>query len=760
VWLVSRKVSELAEMACDAAVVQRGVDPFRYSRLLVEFSDVVRRNGYRSALPGLAITGHSWLTRRIDHIIAMSSVPPRRLAKPVTTLLLLGTPLMAAAATFQFSERGGLRILTEAVEVRASAAVSSTLQSIIQVAAKFNPVPMISQALPQNGLPAQAAPFSSEAFLNTHCVNCHSTTARMGSFTLSNLDLTNLRTNADVWEKVILKLRSGVHMDVLEQSPGNARPQPSEVRNLVQWLEDGLDRLPPVYQGSPTSRPLNRTEYGKAIRELLGLQVDIALLLPPDEGAYFFDNIASVLEAQRKRILPETWTSAAEKITELAMASPASRSQILSCRPSVPAEEDNCATAIFTSLAAAAYRGKETPEDIARLVEAYRTARNRSRYMLEFQTGIKAALVSLLSNRKFLYRDELEPANLSAGQSYAVSDLDLAARLSFFLWSSGPDSRLVELAKQGRLKDPAILESEVRRMLQDPRSGALAVNFAEQWLGLRRLQTIDPLPVFREFDEALRAGMKREVELFFDSVVHEDRSVLDLLNGDYTFVNDRLARHYGIPNVMGDQFRRVVLGPEFDNRRGLLGKAAVLTATSMPTRTSIVTRGKWVLDSILGVGPPDPPPNVPPMPEKIAGRTSDPTLRDLMAQHNSVDRCRNCHRLFDPIGIALENFDAIGTWRITDEGKPIDASVEFLDGTRIDGPADLRRVLNARSELFVRTLTQKLLTYGLGRGATYQDMPAVRAVTREAAAENYRFSSIVLGIVKNPVFQMNVKRGN
>jgi hypothetical protein len=393
------------------------------------------------------------------------------------------------------------------------------------------------------------------------------------------------------------------------------------------------------------------------------------------------------------------------------------------------------------------------------LMGFYRSGRREG----DFDRGVEMALARILASPQFLYRIEEEPSNLEAGQPYRITDVDLASRLSFFLWSRGPDDELIRLAVQGRLRDPRTLERQTRRMLQDPRSEALAVNFAGQWLNLRGLQSVGPLPMlYPDFDDPLRQAMRREVELLVESIIREDRSVVDLLTADYTFVNERLARHYGIPNVYGSQFRRVTLGSDMEVRRGLLGKGAFLAATSKPERTSPVTRGKWIMTNLLGMSPPDPPADVPPLKPRsgdAAGNTHDRTMRDKMLEHRVRADCVQCHRLMDPIGFALENFDAIAAWRSHDEGTPIDASGELFDATRIDGPVDLRNWLTGYSNQFASVVVEKLLTYALGRGVEHQDMPLVRSIAREGAAGGNRFSTLVLGVVKSEPFQMNLKVG-
>jgi mono/diheme cytochrome c family protein len=445
-------------------------------------------------------------------------------------------------------------------------------------------------------------------------------------------------------------------------------------------------------------------------------------------------------------------------------ASPAtdspSRRRIFVCRPTGAASEAACARRIVTNLATRAFRRPATATEVEMLMEFYRSGRAVG----EFDRGIEMVLARILASPHFVYRIEEEPADVKPGEAYRLSDVDLASRLSFFLWSTGPDDELMRLAGEERLRDPAVLERQVRRMLQDPRSEALAVNFAGQWLNLRGLQSVGPLPMlYPDFDDPLRQAMRREVELLFDTMVREDRSVVELLTADFTFVNERLARHYGIPNIYGSQFRRVPLGPEFDARRGLLGKGAFLATSSKPERTSPVTRGKWIMTNILGVSPPDPPAEVPPLKPRAAdaaGNTREHTMREKMLEHRVRADCIQCHRLMDPIGFALENFDAIATWRTEDEGTRIDGSGEVFDNTRIDGPSGLRNWLTTGySDQFASVVVEKLVIYALGRGIEYQDMPLVRSIRREAARSNNRFSAIVTGIVKSKPFQMNRRGG-
>ncbi len=429
-----------------------------------------------------------------------------------------------------------------------------------------------------------------------------------------------------------------------------------------------------------------------------------------------------------------------------------SRRQILVCRPASSADELTCAKKIIGALARRAYRRPVTDGDLQSLIEFYQRGRNEGG---NFESGIEAAVQLILASPDFLFRFEPDPDSVAADAVYRIGDLQLASRLSFFLWSSIPDEELLNLASQGRLKEPVVLERQVRRMLADPRSKALVDNFAGQWLYLRNLKTINPdFETFPDFDDNLRQAMKRETELFIDSIMREDKSVMDLLNANYTFLNERLARHYGIPGIYGTDFRRVTL--KEDARRGLLGQASILTVTSYPTRTSPVQRGKWILTNVLGIPPNPPPPNIPALKER--SDTGKPTtLRERMEEHRTNPTCAGCHRMMDPIGFSLENFDALGQWRTTDEGVKIDPSGTVFNGAKVDGPASLRQMLTSRPEVFVGVLIEKMLTYGLGRGVQYYDMPAVRSVVRDAGHNDFRFSSIVLGIVKSAPFQMKVK---
>ncbi len=436
-----------------------------------------------------------------------------------------------------------------------------------------------------------------------------------------------------------------------------------------------------------------------------------------------------------------------------------SRRRIFTCRPSgndtgqgaARVSEAACARRIVRTLARRAYRRPVSTVDLEPLMSFYEEGRRER----GFERGIQLALERILASPAFSFRAEPDPPGVRSGSAYPLGDLELASRLSFFLWSSIPDDELIDLASRGQLRQPAVLEAQTRRMLADPRSQALVINFAGQWLQLRNLRnTLPNSTAFPDFDDNLRQAFLRETELLFETVMRGDRSVLELLNADYTFVNERSARHYGIAGVYGSQFRRVPVPS--DARRGLLGQGSLLTVTSHADRTSPVLRGKWILENLLGTPPPPPPADVPPLKEDEEG--SAPTsVRQRLEQHRANPVCAGCHKLMDPLGFALENFDAVGAWRNTDAGAPIDASGQLVDGSTVDGVVALRQSLLKHPDAFVTTMTEKLLTYALGRGLTPADMPAVRQVVRGAAADDYRFAYLILGIVRSTPFQMKLK---
>jgi len=771
------------------------------------------------------------------------------------------------------------------------------------------------EARGQSAAPAPAPPASHRATIDRYCVSCHNDKAKTGGLSLETADLANVGAAPDVWEKVVRKVRVGM-------MPPQGAPAPdAQTRGaLVASLTAALDAHAKTHPepGRALVHRLNRTEYGNAVRDLLALEVDPAALLPADDSAYGFDNVADVLGVSP--LLLERYISAAGKVTALAIGDPEigeasetfrvrqdasqdkhveglpigtvggmlarttlpldgeyviqprlfrtnlgamrgleyphqleitvdgarvhlatfggdddfkaslrnptlagddvenrsrvrvklaagphtigvafiekpaaqnswrlqpfirsshdtfdptgyphidvfsvtgpynatgpgdtpSRRRIFSCRPATAADEESCARSIVTRLARTAYRGQATPEDLSRLMAFYAEGRRAG----NFERGVQLALQRMLASAKFALRIERDPVGAAPGSVYPLADLDVASRLSFFLWSSLPDDELLKVAEQGRLKSPVVLRQQVRRMLADPKSEAMVANFAGQWLYVRNLKNMVPLSTeFVDFDDNLRRAFATEAELFFASVLRENRSVLDLMTADYTFVNERLARHYGIPEVYGSHFRRVTLTD--DARRGILGKGAVLMVTSHTDRTSPVVRGKWVLDNLLGAPPPPMPANVPPLDEngQQAGRVL--TMRERMEAHRRNPVCANCHKIMDPIGLALENFDAVGAWRTVEggtHGTAIDSSGVLLDGTAVDGVVSLRKALLKDPEIFVGTVVEKLMTYGLGRGVAAGDMPTVRAIVRATAPQNYRFVSLIDGIVTSPAF--------
>ena len=763
--------------------------------------------------------------------------------------------------------------------------------------------------------PAASEPQSHRALLDKYCVTCHSDRLKTANLSLQGLDLGHVADHAEVWEKVIRKLRAGVM-----PPPDLPRPSLAEYEGLRDWLETEIDRAAAKKPnpGTVVLHRLNRTEYANVIRDLLDLRIDATTLLPPDDSANGFDNIAGSLTLSPT--LLESYTTAAARVARMAVGywkSPteatylaasdasqnhrldgmpfatrggivaqhefpadgeyrfsiqnfgigsfipgeqlaliidgervhvwpyrgvglavgmtadtdgtlevtvpvragsrlvgatfvatnyrpsldiirhyvrqslenntipqlqyypaigfvriqgpfnaqrppdsASRRRIFVCRPSASVGETACARQILTAIARRAYRRPPTGPEIATLMTFFGEGRTGA----SFEDGIEYSLRFLLSSPQFLVRAEREPGTLRAGQSYRVTDLELASRLSFFLWSSIPDDELITVAAQGRLSQPAVLGQQVRRLLTDPRSEALVSNFGQQLLYLRNLPATSPDGIFYpNWDDELRQGLKRESELFFESILREDRSVLDLLTADYTFVNERLAKHYGIPNVYGARFRRVTLPPEMDYRRGLLGKGSFLAVTwTQNFRTSPVKRGVWVLENILGTPPPEPPAAVPALDDTKSADGKALTLRQQMTMHRTNPPCAGCHSIMDPIGFALENFDADAGWRTKqggDGGMPIDATVKLYDGQEIDGPAELRTALMRYSPQFVRMFIEKLMTYAVGRGMEYTDMPTIRAIARGVGEDQDRFSAIVLGVVRSPQFQMRAKSG-
>jgi hypothetical protein len=771
---------------------------------------------------------------------------------------------------------------------------------------------------------ASSSAESQRALVQQYCVTCHNDRAKQGNLSLEKEDIAAVGDHPEVWEKVVRKLRAGVM-----PPPGVRRPPLAEYEGLRDWLETEIDRKATRNPGAIVLHRLNRTEYANAVRDLLDLEIDASALLPPDDSARGFDNIAGSLTLSPT--LLEAYVTAATRVSRMAVGywktpteskyiaqGDTSQSQQLDglpigtrggmlvphnfpadgeyifeiqnygigsyipgeklelsidgervklfdyvgiglsqgmsgegdgkleitlpvkagsrmvgatfvgaaslrpsldsirhfertslennsisqlqyppligflriqgpfqpkrpedsrsirkvflCRPKEPMEEEPCAKQILTTLARRAYRRPAAAADVDALMGFYREGRRTG----AFEDGIELALRRILASPQFLVRAERDPANVAAGQSYRITDLELASRLSFFLWSSVPDDELINVASQNRLNNPTVLEQQVRRMLADPKSAALVENFAAQYLYLRNLPATSPAGVFYpDWDHELRVGFQREAELLFDSIIREDRNVVDLLTADYTFLNERLARHYGIPNILGSNFRRVMLGPEFDYRRGILGKGSFLSITWVQNfRTSPVKRGVWVLENILGTPPPEPPPNVPPLEDTKGSPDKTPTLRERMTLHRTNQPCAGCHAIMDNIGFALENFDADGKWRTREKllsgagasgsgnvvaEAPLDVAVDLYDGQKVSGPSELRAALLRYSPQFVRTFTERLMTYGLGRGVEYYDMPAIRSIVRDAEKRNNRFTAIVMGVVNSTPFQMRTK---
>jgi mono/diheme cytochrome c family protein len=783
--------------------------------------------------------------------------------------------------------------------------------------------PVLAQAT-QNAVMTPADPVVEyRALLNQYCATCHNQRSRIPSatplFLDDSVDLADLEADWETWEKVIRKLGVGA-------MPPQGLPHPGEERLTAfrDWLAGSLDAVAAANDdpGEFVLHRLNRTEYANAVRDLLGLEVDVTALLPPDSSEFGFDNIASVLQVTPA--LLERYLTAAMRISALAVGDPAvestefrqpvrldftqdshvpglplgtrggtvvrynfpadgeytlsaslfrpvdnadtgiegqdsattfeilidsvpvhegqiggledhlasrenmtaareavaarmrttvfvtagphdvgftfvdrpgrsqdvyrpflrssqdihvgseepklvsvsiagpaaatgvsetpSRARLFTCAP-VAGAEAACAEEILSAFARRAYRRPVTEADVTPLMNFYEMGRAGGG---SFDDGIRAALPRVLASPSFLFRSETSPEAAQVGAAHPISDLELASRLSFFLWSSIPDDELLTLAEQGRLREPGVLETQVRRMLADARAEALTVNFPDQWLALRNMErTVPDLLMFPDWDLNLREALRQETLLLFDDVVRNDRSAMDLLNADWTFMNERLARHYGIEGVYGSAFRRVTV--DDPNRFGILGHASVLAMTSVATRTSPVFRGKWILTNILNVPPGLPPDDVPAL-EENTGAAAPRSVRERLEQHRANPVCASCHRNMDPIGFALENFDVTGQWRdLSEAGTPVDAAGILLDGTPIDGPVALREAIAARPEVFVGTVTEKLFIYALGRGLEPFDMPVVRDVVRTAADDDYRFQSIILGIVESRPFQNRTK---
>jgi mono/diheme cytochrome c family protein len=576
---------------------------------------------------------------------------------------------------------------------------------------------------------------SQNALVDTYCATCHSKTNKSGDLVLEGFNAGSPLLNAELIERIIRKVRAG------QMPPAGAeRPEGEDIRAFVEALEARADALA-AGAPDPGWRPfqrLNRAEYTRVIKDLLAVDIDAAAMLPPDTVSGGFDNIADVQTVSPVLITAYLRGAALVSRTAIGKAgvASASRRRIFVCTPSArtATAERACAETIVRRLTSAAYRGLGDQQDVDDAVSIYQRGRERG----TLDEGVRLALQSILVSPKFLFRTE------PAGDGTNVSDLALASRLSFFLWSRGPDAALISAAKSGALHTPEQLAVETRRMLRDPRAEALSSRFAAQWL---RLQDLDR-------KSALTRDMRRETELVFDDLIRRDAGVMELVTSNRSFVNERLAAHYGIAGVRGDQFRPVMLP---DNRRGLIGQGSMLTLTSLSTRSSPVLRGKWILDVLLGTPPPPPPPNVPALDDSVKPEKNGAPLstRQRVEEHRRNPSCSGCHRVIDPPGMALENFDAAGAWRAADNGVPIDATADLYDGRRMDGPAGLRAALVAHEDMVLRNFTQQLLTYALGRRLTYRDLPAVRAIVRTAAANGNRVSAVVTGVVTSPAVRQS-----
>jgi cytochrome c553 len=623
-------------------------------------------------------------------------------------------------------------------------AEESTLLYVVRRSRLF-PWIAVAVCIALGGSARAQAPPPPRALLLQYCATCHNDSLRTASISFQSLDPPGRGTDA-VWEKALRKLTDGEM-----PPPGRPRPDAAAIESLAQWIEAPLDKAAadhPRLGGTPIHR-LNRAEYANVIRDLLGVSIDAESMLPADDTAYGFDNIASALGVSSTSL--ERYMAAASRITSQIgdLAAKGQASRVFVCHPKASADEMPCARFIFSLLARRAYRRAVSNADLDPLMALYRDGRGEGGFNQGILRGVEAILIS----PSFLFRVERPPAGVVPGSAYRIGNFELASRLSFFLWSTMPDDQLLDLAEKGRLSDDSVLDGQIRRMLADNRSNELIRNFSGQWLYLRNLRHDPPdSGDFPRFNDALAIAFLSETELFFESILRENRSVLDLLGANYTFLNDRLAAYYGIPGVEGADLRRVMLtNPQ---RGGLLGQGSVLTVTSYANRTSVTRRGQWILNNILGSPPPPPPPNVPSLRSTAADGHALKTLRQQMEAHRADPVCASCHLRMDSLGFVLEHYDAAGAWRDTDSGTSIDAKVTLPDGTSLEGLEGLRTWLLAHPNQFVRTLTEKLLTYALGRGLEYYDEPSVREIDRKAAADGNRLPALLAAIVKSRPFLM------
>jgi mono/diheme cytochrome c family protein len=601
--------------------------------------------------------------------------------------------------------------------------------------------------------PAQAKAPDPAAFqmqvvslLQRHCVSCHGGDKPKGNLSLDAFkdEAAALKAPA-VWDKVAQNLRTGSM-----PPPSRRKPDKADVDQALAWIDARFGAVDCTKQRDPgrvTIRRLNRAEYNNTIRDLVGIDFQPADDFPADDVGYGFDNIGDVLSLPP--LLMEKYLAAADKIVEKAWKTPDARKRILICQPT-DKDQTDCARKTIEAFATRAYRRPLTADEVARLAGFVELAQKNGD---DFETGIQLAVKATLVSPNFLFRIERDPPPGAADAGpHPISDFELATRLSYFLWSSMPDDELFEEARQGTLRKEGHLEAQVGRMLKDVKARALVENFAGQWLQIRNLKTVSPdTGRFPLWGDALRNAMGRETELFFETVVREDRSILEFIDADFTFVNEPLAKLYGIDGVKGEAFRRVQL--RGGQRGGVLTQASILTITSNPTRTSPVKRGKWILENILGTPPPPPPPNVPELNEKQEALLSG-SLRKRMEQHRENPNCASCHARMDPLGFGFENYDAIGAWRTRDGNFPVDPSGVLPGGQSFNGPAELKVILKEQKDLFARCLADRLLTYALGRGLEPYDKCAVDDVAAGTAKNQYKFTSLVLEVVKSDPFQM------
>jgi mono/diheme cytochrome c family protein len=581
-----------------------------------------------------------------------------------------------------------------------------------------------------------------------YCGGCHGATRQeAGISLLRHPDVAAVKKDHETWTKAHAALTAG-------EMPPDDQPQPTadERRLLQNWITStlNLDGRQPSDPGRVTLRRLNRAEYDNTIRDLTGLDLRLAKDFPSDDVGEGFDNIGDVLSLPP--LLLEKYLNAAEVIVQTAML-PEHRRRIVIAVPGEGKSSQQAAREVLQRFGTRAFRRPIAADELDRLVKLVESALQKGD---SFERGLQVAVTAVLVSPHFLYRVELDPSPDDPQQKHAVNDYELATRLSYFLWSSMPDDELFQLAAAGKLHQTEVLQQQTRRMLKDKKADALVEDFAGQWLNLRNLQTAAPDPqLFGAFTEELRHAMLRETELFAAAILREDRSILDFLSGDFTYVNQRLAEYYGLPDVRGEAFQRVRLAD--GKRGGVLTQASVLTLTSNPTRTSPVKRGKWILENVLGTPPPPPPPNVPTL-EETQKDAPGASLREQLEAHRRNPVCASCHREMDELGFALENFDAIGRWRERDGKTPINAAAALPSGEKFTGPRELAGVLSQRKAQFSRTLTRKLLTYALGRGLAYYDRAVVERIAQDLETQDYRFSALVWGIVNSEPFRL--RRGD